>query len=76
MVDYSSDNVYVADSYSHRIQVFTLAANIPLSGTSITSAVDGNGLAIQNGGTTLSTSITFMFTTRQGTNLLQAFNVV
>ncbi len=45
----------------------------PPSDTSITSAVDGNGVAVQNGGTTLSTSITFTFTARQGTNLIAGF---
>ena len=40
--------------------------------TSITSAVDGNGVTIQNGGTTLSTSVKFTFT-GSGVNSIASF---
>jgi hypothetical protein len=41
--------------------------------TTITSAVDGNGATIQNGGTTVSTSIHFTFTATAGTNPIASF---
>jgi hypothetical protein len=71
----SSGNVYVADTYNHRIQVFALAGTTTTTpDTAITSAIDGNGVAIQNGGSTVSTSITFQVTaTTPGTNPIAGF---
>jgi YVTN family beta-propeller protein len=45
----------------------------PPTKTTITSAVDGNGAAVQNGGTTLSNSIRFTFTATPGTNPIAGF---
>ncbi len=50
----------------------TLTAPTP-TGTKITSAVDGNGAAVPNGGSTVSTSITFQVTATAGTNPIAGF---
>jgi hypothetical protein len=45
----------------------------PPNHTTITSVVDGNGAAVQSGGSTVSTSITFQVTATQGTNPIAGF---
>jgi hypothetical protein len=62
----SSGNVYVADAYNHRIQVFAQHNNTPPN-TTITSAIDGNGVPVQNCGSTSSNQITFQLISSDGT---------
>jgi hypothetical protein len=45
----------------------------PPTHTTITSATDGNGAAVQSGGSTVSTSITFQVTATPGTNPIAGF---
>ena len=45
----------------------------PPNHTTITSVVDGNGAALQSGGSTVSTSITFQVTATPGTNPIAGF---
>ena len=45
----------------------------PPTHTTITSAIDGNGAAVQSGGSTLSTSITFQVTATADTNPIAGF---
>jgi hypothetical protein len=52
---------------------WTIAAVTPPSHTTITSAVDGNGAAIQNGGTSLSNSITLTLAAVAGTFPIAGF---
>ncbi|PWU81326.1 MAG: hypothetical protein DLM72_07590 [Candidatus Nitrosopolaris wilkensis] len=60
-------NFYVTDFHSNEqpgntVSVISTTASPQAPDTRITSALDGNGAAVQNGGTTLSTSIQFTFT--------------
>ncbi len=64
-------DVYVTNAGSKTVSVIT--TTIFPSQTTITSATDGNGQPIQNGGSTLSTSITFYVTAKQGTNPISGF---
>jgi DNA-binding beta-propeller fold protein YncE len=52
---------------------FTWTIATPPTKTTISSAVDGNSAPVQNGGTTLSSSITFTFTATPGTNPIAGF---
>ena len=59
-------NFYVTDFHSNEqpgntVSVISTTASPQTPDTKITSAVDGNGAAVQNSGTTLSTSIQFTF---------------
>jgi DNA-binding beta-propeller fold protein YncE len=73
-VDPSTNNVFVTDLFNSRVQVFTIQpANNPPSHTSITSATDGNGKSVQDGDSTVSTSITFQVSATQGSNPIAGF---
>ena len=52
---------------------WTIATITPPTKTTITSAVDGNGATVQNGGTTTSSSIKIAFTVMQGSNPIAGF---
>ena len=53
---------------------FTWTISIqPPTQTTITSAIDGNGNPVQNGGSTSSTSIKFQVTATAGTNAIAGF---
>jgi hypothetical protein len=52
---------------------WTIATVTPPTKTTITSAVNGNNAAVQNGGTTSSNSITFKFTATAGTTPIAGF---
>ena len=52
---------------------WTIATVTPPTKTTITSAVDGNGATVQNGGTTTSNSIKIAFTAMQGSNPIAGF---
>jgi hypothetical protein len=66
-------NVYVANSPDNTISVISTLTPIQPPNTSITSAVDGNGAAILNGGTTVSSSIHITFSATPGTNPFAGF---
>jgi YVTN family beta-propeller protein len=72
--DSANGEIYVANTDSNTVSVISTATTqlIPPD-TTITSARDGNGATIQNGGTTLSTSIQFTFTATPGTNPIAGF---
>jgi hypothetical protein len=52
---------------------WTITTVTPPSHTTITSAVDGNGAIIQNGGTTASSSVKMAFTAMQGSSPIAGF---
>jgi len=52
---------------------WTITTVTPPSHTTITSAVDGNGAILQNGGTTTSSSVKIAFTAMQGSNPIAGF---
>jgi hypothetical protein len=61
--------MYVANGRSGTVSVIATTTPIqPPSQTTITSATDGNRNLVQNGGSTVPTSITFQVTATPGTN--------
>ena len=72
-------NVYVTnyksnDAPGNTVSVISTAATPPAPpNTSITSAIDGNGASVQNGGSTVSKSITFQVTATPGSNPITGF---
>lgn len=72
--DPANFNLFVANQNDNTVSVVSTTTNQPIPpDTTITSAVEGNGAMIQNGGTTLSTSIQFIFTATQGSNPIASF---
>ncbi len=74
----ANHNMYVTNYGSNTVSVITTIASIPPpsstpTGTTITSAIDGNGNPVPNGGSTVSTSITFHVTSTQGTYPINGF---
>ena len=59
-VDHSG-NVYVADIFNNRIEVFALTTDTTVPDTTITSVIDGNGKLVTKGGLSSSNSISFKF---------------
>jgi YVTN family beta-propeller protein len=73
-VNPNTGNVYVGNEREpSTVSVISTAASSQLPHTTITSARDGNGATIQNGGTTLSTSIQLTFTATPGSNPIAGF---
>jgi YVTN family beta-propeller protein len=72
-IAYDSDNgeMYVSNFDSGTVSVIA-TIQYP-SHTTITSAVDGNGNPVQNGGSAISTSITFNVQATSGTNPITGF---
>ena len=72
--DSANGEIYVANSDSNTVSVISTATtqSIPPD-TIITSAVDGNGATIQNGRSTVSTSIEIGFKGTPGTNSIAGF---
>jgi YVTN family beta-propeller protein len=74
---YSSVNqlIYVTIQLSNYVSIFNPNPQPPSppSQTTITSAIDGNGVSVQNGGSTVSKSITFQVTATQGSNPIASF---
>ena len=66
-----SGKVYVSSGAYDNIQVYAPTSSPPQ--TRITSAADANGNAVQRGGSTVSTSITFQVTATPGTNPIAGF---
>jgi sugar lactone lactonase YvrE len=56
-----SGNVYVADIFNNRIEVFALTTDTSAPDTTITSMIDGNSRIVTKGGSSSSNSITFNF---------------
>lgn len=63
--DSADDDLYLTNSGSNTVSVISTISQQPPN-TTITSAVDGNNAPVQNGGTTSSNSIKFVFTTAGG----------
>jgi DNA-binding beta-propeller fold protein YncE len=62
--DPDNGNIYVTNVYSDFVSVIATITTVqPPTHTTITSAVHGNGAAVSNGGSTVSTSITFTVST-------------
>jgi YVTN family beta-propeller protein len=70
--DSANGNLYVVNSGDGTVSVISTVGLKPPN-TIITSAIDGNGASIQNGGTTLSISIRFTFTGIQGSSPIAGF---
>jgi YVTN family beta-propeller protein len=71
--DPANDNLYVANSHDNTVSVISTSPQPKPPQTTITSAVDGNGAAVLNGGTTVSTSIRVTFSATPGTNPITGF---
>ena len=72
--DPANSNIYVTNFRSTSVSVIATTTTLqPPRETTIISATDGNGNSIQNGGLTVSTSITFKVTATRGTNLIAGF---
>jgi YVTN family beta-propeller protein len=70
----TNNDMYVVSRNSNTVSVISTSTVVqPPTHTSITSVVDGNGNPVQNGGSTVSTSITFQVTATAGTNLIAGF---
>ncbi len=70
-------NVYVTNYQTNEVPgntVSVISTTPPAPpNTSITSAIDGNGASVQNGGSTVSKSITFQVTATPGSNPIAGF---
>jgi YVTN family beta-propeller protein len=77
--DPNNGNMYVTDFNSNEspgntVAVISTTTPVqPPTHTTITSAIDGNGAAVSNSGSTVSTSITFQVTATAGTNPIAGF---
>jgi len=67
--------IYVTIALSNNVAIFNPNPPQPPlpPNTAIISALDGNGAPVQNGGSTVSTSITFQATATQGSNPIAGF---
>jgi hypothetical protein len=66
--------VYVTNNNPNTVSVISTSTVVqPPTHTTITSAIDGNGNPVPNGGSTPSTSITFQVTATAGTNPIAGF---
>jgi YVTN family beta-propeller protein len=77
--DSNNGDIYTANSRSNTVSVISTISEpppphtMPPTHTTITSAIDGNGNSVQDGGLTVSTSITFHVTATPGTNPIAGF---
>jgi YVTN family beta-propeller protein len=70
----TNNDMYVTNENSNTVSVISTSTVVqPPTHTTITSAVDSNGAVVPNGGSTVSTSITFQVTATAGTNSIAGF---